>query len=134
MDYKKLTAFQKWYLKYTNRPAYIAYKRMLPDYDFYHNTAKLHHPPLDHPYKTLTTFRHSGNIGDIIYALPTVFELSKNGKAHLYLQINQPAEYSYNYHPLGGVMLTEKMVELLTPLLLHQPQIDEVRTYSNEAF
>lgn len=132
VEYKKLTRLQKWYLKYTDRPAYIAYKRMLQDYVFYQDTIKLHHPPLDHPYKSLTRFKHSGNIGDIIYALPTVFELSKNGVAHLYLQTNQPAEYSYNYHPLGGVMLTEKMIELSKPLLLHQPQIESVEVYKNE--
>lgn len=133
MAYRKLSTLQKWYLKYTNRPAYIEYKKSLRDYAFYHKTIKVRHPSLAHPYKALTSFKHSGNSGDIIYSLPTVFELSKNGKAHLYLQVEQQAEYSYNYHPLGNVMLSEKMIALLKPLLLYQPQIEAVEMYNGEA-
>ncbi|HEV7332032.1 MAG TPA: hypothetical protein VGN63_13435 [Flavisolibacter sp.] len=133
MKYRKLSNIEKWYLKYTDRPKYLAYKRMLRDYDFFHHTLSIKHPCLDHPYKAVTTFKHSGNSGDIIYALPTVFELSKNGTAHLYLQVGQRGEYGYYHHPLGNVMLTEKMVELLKPLLLYQPKIKKVEIYYSSA-
>ncbi|WP_121353239.1 hypothetical protein [Flavisolibacter nicotianae] len=132
MAYRKLSTLHKWYLKYTNRSAYIEYKRSLQDYAFYHKTIKLQHPSLAHAYKALTSFKHSGNSGDIIYALPAVFELSKNGKAILYLHVEQQAEYSFNYHPLGNVMLSEKMISLLKPLLLYQPQIEKVEIYKGE--
>src|SRR6476469_796725 len=129
MKYRKLSKLEKWYLKYTNRAQYLEHKRTIRDYDFVHHTRKLNHPSLDHPYKSLTAFKHSGNAGDIIYSLPTIFELSKNGKAHLFLKVDSKGEYSYYYHPLGNVMLTETMVTMLAPLLLHQPQIEKVEKY-----
>ncbi len=107
-------------------------KRLLPDYDFYRRALQLKHPSLSHPYKPITAFKHSGNSGDIIYSLPAVFELSKNGKAHFYLHVNQPGEY-INYHPLGDVMLNEKMANMLKPLLQHQPQIEVVEEYNGQA-
>src|SRR4051812_31361135 len=101
MEFKNLNTLQKWYLKYTNRAAYRLYKRKLLenalDEDFYNNSLKLQHPSLDHPYKAFTTFKHSGNSGDIIYSLPAIFELSKNGKAHLQLQLNQPGLYNLDF-------------------------------------
>lgn len=136
MQYRKLNTLQKWYLKYTNRAAYKLYKRKLfenaLDEDFYTNSIKLKHPSLNHSYKANTAFKHSGNSGDIIYSLPAIFQLSKNGKAHLYLQLNQPGLYNLDYHPLGDRMLTDKMVELLKPLLLHQPQIASVEEYNGQ--
>jgi hypothetical protein len=136
MQYRKLNTLQKWYLKYTDRAAYKLYKRKLwenaLDDDFYTRSINLKHPPLNHPYKKSTAFKHSGNSGDIIYALPAIFELSKNGKANLYLQLNQPGLYNLDYHPLGNVMLTAKMVELLKPLLLYQPRIASVDDYKQQ--
>lgn len=132
MEYKKLSTLQKWYLKYTDRPAYKRYKRSLQDYEFYSKTKNIQHPPLNHPYKQVTSFKHSGNSGDIIYALPTILELSKNGKAHLYLHINQPGDYNYDYHPLGNVTLNEKLASMLKPLLEYQPQIEVVDLYKGE--
>ncbi|HZH64517.1 MAG TPA: hypothetical protein VEY10_06445 [Flavisolibacter sp.] len=136
MEYRKLNTLQKWYLKYTDRAAYKLYKRKLwensIDDDFYRNSITLKHPSLDHPYKTETAFKHSGNSGDVIYSLPAIFELSKNGKAKIYLQLNQPGLYNLDFHPLGNVMLNAKMVELLKPLLLHQPQIALVEEYKKQ--
>jgi len=132
MEYRKLSKLQKWYLKYTDRPAYKAYKRSLQDYHFYHRTIQIQHPSLNHSYKQLTVFKHSGNSGDIIYSLPTVFELSKNGNAHFYLAADQPGDYHLDYHPLGDVMLSNKMIEMLTPLLQYQPQIKIAEKYSGE--
>jgi hypothetical protein len=122
--YRKLNNLQKWYLKYTDRPAYLDYKRTLKDYEFYHRTKKLQQPVIDHPFKEITSFKHSGNSGDIIYSLPAVYELAKNGKARFYFDVNQPAQYHHMYHPLGNVMLSQKMADMLQPLLLHQPQIE----------
>jgi len=132
MEYRKLSKLQKWYLKYTDRPAYKAYKRSLQDYDFFYKTKDIQHPSLDHPYKTLTSFKHSGNSGDIIYSLPTVWELAKNGKAQFFFHINQPGEYNFDYHPLGNVTLSEKMALMLKPLLDYQPQIESSGIYQNQ--
>lgn len=132
MEYRKLSKLQKWYLKYTDRPAYKRYKRSLQDYAFYQKTINIQHPSLNHPYKALTSFMHSGNAGDIIYSLPTVWELSKNGKANFYLHINQPGEYNFDYHPLGNITMSEKMANMLVPLLQYQPQIAMAAIYHSQ--
>ena len=85
MKEKKLNIINKWLLKYTDRPAYINYKAARKNIkltqDLYDATKNFNHSLLKHPYKELTTFKHSGNCGDIIYSLPTVWELAKKGKA-----------------------------------------------------
>src|SRR5829696_617102 len=131
MEYRKISNLHKWYLKYTDRPAYNQYKRSLKDYDFYRLVTQIQHPSLDHAYKTLTSFKHSGNSGDIIYSLPTVFELSKKGKAKIYLNEGEVGVYQ-DYHPLGGVMLNEKVIQMMKPLLSYQPQIELCEKYKGE--
>ena len=131
---KKLSTLQKWYLKYTNRNDYNQYKldlKNIIEVEFIERTKEIKHVSLNHLYKKSTTFIHSGNSGDIIYALPSVFELSKNGKAKLYLKANQQGTYP-NYHPLGGVMLNDKMIEMLIPLFAYQPQIEFCKKYEEE--
>ena len=132
LTFKKLNTAQRLYLKYTDKDAYKKYKKDKDEYAYNVKFYTLTHPTLNHLYKTNTTFKHSGNSGDIIYALPTIFELSKNGKAHIKLQINQKGLYS-NYHPLGALMLNQKMVDMLQPLLLYQPQIATCTVYNNES-
>ncbi|MEO6668680.1 MAG: hypothetical protein ABIN36_04325 [Ferruginibacter sp.] len=134
MEQKRLNIIAKWFLKYTDRSAYINYKAGRKNIkltrQFYETTKNFNHLLLKHPHKELTSFKHSGNSGDIIYSLPTVWELSKKGKAAFYLQLNQRAQYN-NYHPLGNVMLNERMVTMLKPLLLYQPQCKSCEIYSN---
>lgn len=132
MENKKLSNVQKWYLKYTNRPAYRAYKQALRENDFHQHASAFQHPPLNHAYKSLTRFVHSGNAGDIIYSLPAVLELSKAGKADFYLRTEQPYDQEFAFHPTGGVMLNDKMVAMLSPLLAYQPQIQRVEKYKGQ--
>jgi hypothetical protein len=129
MAFKKLNEFQRLKLKWTDYPAYRIYKSKLREAAFHELYNE--NPPvnIDHPFKAITHFKHSGNAGDIIYSLPAIYALSKKGKAHLHLQIDQPAEYHDKFHPLGNVMLHQKMVDLLTPLLLAQPQVEVCDTY-----
>ena len=70
---------------------------------------------------TFITYKHSGNIGDIIYALPTVYKLARGKSIRLYLNLNQQGVYGKNKHPLGTVMLNQNMLEMLQPLLENQP-------------
>jgi hypothetical protein len=132
MPVKKLNKIQKWYLKYTNREMYKDYKKMLRSFDFLKNTESLVHPPMNHAYKETTTFMHSGNSGDIIYSLPTILELSKNGKAEILLQADQKGVYD-EFHPLGAVMLNDKVIDMLIPLLEYQPQISVCKKFEGEA-
>jgi hypothetical protein len=59
---------------------------------------------------------HSGNIGDIVYALPTVRAL---GVSHLLLNVCEDPG-------VGGRLMTEPMAMSLVPLLLDQPGIRTV--------
>src|SRR5688572_17324226 len=97
MNSRALVKIKKIYLKYTNRTAYQKYHRKLWEEreieDFWKGSLKIQHPDLNHPYKNITSFKHSGNCGDIIYSLPAAFELAKNGKVHYYLHLNQPTNY-----------------------------------------
>jgi hypothetical protein len=77
------------------------------------------HPPLE---ADAIHFRHSGLIGDIIYAIPAMLALAEGRRIHLHLHINQKALYGKKMrHYNQGKILTEKSVEWLAPLLLSQP-------------
>jgi hypothetical protein len=74
-------------------------------------------------------FKHSGNAGDIIYSLPAIMALAGNSRIHLHLQTGQKGHYGKKAHPLGNLMLNDKMVQMLQPLLSCQPYIHSVSTY-----
>ena len=134
MEFTKISNLEKWYLKYFNKKKYKAYKNSLSIYNqFLDYTEKINHLPLIR-YQDLsgkTSFKHSGNSGDIIYSLPAIYELSKKGKSDIYLQTNQALELQH-FHPLGNVMLNDKMIEMLHPLLCFQPQINSCNKYTNQ--
>jgi hypothetical protein len=78
---------------------------------------------------------HSGNAGDIIYALPTLKKIheASNLPVNLYLKLNQPLNSSgFTSHPLGNVMLNAKMVEMLMPLINLQPYINSCNIYTDQ--
>ncbi|MFT3910212.1 MAG: hypothetical protein QM737_12355 [Ferruginibacter sp.] len=135
MEVEKLNIIQKFFLKYTNRPAYINYRAARRNIKlnkrFFNGTETFDRSLITHAYKERTSFKHSGNCGDIIYSLPAVWELAKNGKAEYYLQIDQPTRYN-NHHPLKNVMLNQKMAEMLKPLLLYQPLCKSCEIYNGE--
>ncbi len=134
MEQQKLNIINQWFLKYTNRPAYINYKVAIQNIkltkDFADIAKNIDHNLLKHPYKALTSFKHSGNCGDIIYSLPTVWALAIKGEAAFFFQVDQPGKYN-NYHPLGNVMLNKQMVDMLRPLLLYQPLCKSCEVYSD---
>ncbi|MGF2411391.1 hypothetical protein [Ferruginibacter sp.] len=80
--------------------------------------------------KSVINFKHSGNAGDIIYSLPALITLSEGKKANLYLRTNQPGNYGKNPHPLGSLMLNDKIVEMLQPLLQQQDYINDCSVFS----
>ena len=125
---KKLNFLAKFWLK-INRPLqYNLYKQtrlFVKSADFNH-----HLLPIIPQNTALQTFKHSGNSGDIIYALPTVLALKNEKSAEFYLQLNQQG--CDKSHPLGGVMLNEKMAEMLLPLLDTQHYIDKVGIFNGQ--
>jgi hypothetical protein len=136
---KKLGLIQKLWLKYTNKQAYKTYKM---EYDiFKHDVAYLQRTDIFmhlvqnmKPQNTAPpyTFKHSGNAGDIIYALPTVRALGQESKSKLCLHLNQTGIY-YSDHPLGNVMLNQKMLDMLAPLLEAQSYVGSVEPYLSQA-
>lgn len=115
--FEKLPTLKRLMLKWKDREKYQEYKYLLelsraPKVNF----------QLD--FQGPVHFKHSGNAGDIIYALPSVFSISKDSRAKLLLYPDQHTVYNKGtYHPYGSVMLTRSVIEKLKPLLLHQPQI-----------
>jgi hypothetical protein len=123
MEFKKLSKVQEVLLKMNNREAYINYK-------FLKKLQAVQHPSLPAEVPADVHFKHSGNAGDLIYALPVMHALAKGGNIHLHLHINQPVIYPNMQHPLGNVMLNEKMLAGLQPLILAQPGIATCDAYS----
>jgi len=76
-------------------------------------------------------FLHSGNAGDIVYAVPAMQALAGSRAIHLYLQVDQPSPGKLQ-HPLGNVMLNRKMVDMLAPLLLACEAIAVCKAYEGE--
>ena len=69
----------------------------------------------------MLTVKHSGNIGDILYAMPTLLHLSKT--------MNQSIKFYLN--PTNGLMSIE-LANVLKPLLEHQTYVDSVEFYSEQ--
>lgn len=80
--------------------------------------------------------KHSGNLGDCIYSLPTIISIRKdNGDLYTnyYLDINKPTKnYLGSRHVLRGVRLNEDYFNKLKPLLESQNYIDNVEIYKNQ--
>lgn len=86
----------------------------------------------------MITVKHSGNVGDLIYALPAIKQLSliANEKVTVLLKLNVEAHYSpgNDIHPVKDgsgkhVMLNANMFELVKPLLMGQEYIKTVKKW-----
>lgn len=81
----------------------------------------------------MPTFKHSGDLGDIIWSLPTILAL---GGGTLLLDPNggasEPA-VTENAHPRKRTRLDADRIEAIKPLLLLQDYITDVRPWSGDA-
>ncbi|TFF33701.1 hypothetical protein [Mucilaginibacter psychrotolerans] len=132
----KKNIISKLYLKYSDKKAYKLYKQEL---------VNLKHARFEAELKSSTSligpqkikafalvnkcidFNHSGNAGDIIYALATLKRIHQIAgiPLNLYLKLNRPSTISPDLvHPLGNVMLNARMVQMLIPLIQSQPYIN----------
>jgi hypothetical protein len=83
--------------------------------------------------ESIVHFRHSGLIGDIIYAIPSMKVLASGKKIGLHLLINQKSLYKkHMQHYNKNKILTEKSVEWLAPLLLSQQDFAVCDIYTNQ--
>ena len=76
------------------------------------------------------SFLHSGRIGDLIYSLATIEELSKSHKCKLYVQIEKPILGPYEAS--RKVYINKKCGDLILPLLRNQDFLDTVNIYKDE--
>lgn len=142
--FKKRNFFSKLLLKHTDRVGYKRYKWELQNYEleqitnFY--TGK---NVLDTIAKITAESKasghlnvlHSGNAGDIIYSLPTLKKMHEltGAPINFYLRLNQPLILSgYLSHPMGNVMLNEKMAAMLSPLIEAQEYINSCLIYDDQ--
>lgn len=87
-----------------------------------------------------TAFSHTGNVGDVWASIPAMKEYHrKTGKKIiLFLEKDIPAYYYEGaVHPTKSdegksVMLNQKMIDMMIPLLKEQSFIKEVRTWAGE--
>ena len=77
------------------------------------------------------SFLHSGQLGDLIYSLATIKELSKTHKCKLYIQINKPMSLEYGSSQ-KKVFLSKKSGDLILPLLKNQNFLASVDIYNGE--
>lgn len=74
-------------------------------------------------------FKHSGNLGDLIYSIPTILELAKKEPIDLLVGIGAPTQYSAA-HPAGNVQINDAAYEFILPLLQSQKYINSVSDVS----
>ena len=81
------------------------------------------------------SFKHSGNTGDIIYALAGMKhiceKLGKKADIHLWLD-RKGTYYEGAKHPLGEFIFNGHMYRNLKPLLLAQPWVNSVVKYAGQ--
>lgn len=83
----------------------------------------------------MITFRHSGNLGDIVWSLPTIKDILRRhnqDKAGLYMLTGVPAVYVAGPHPLGNIRLDENYARQLLPLLLAQDYIGDAGVWNGQ--
>ena len=129
--------FKKFWLKYTDKQRYDQYKLDLSiqkKIDILKDglEEKLNNILQNIKNKKDISFFHSGHLGDIIYSLPILKELSKTHKCNLYIEKNKELRTKYHNHPGGDVFLNEKLINMLLPLLKNQSYINSVKIHENE--
>jgi hypothetical protein len=142
--FKKKNLVGKLWLKYTNRPAYKDYKWDLINYSQFQFTNFLTGADKINDIgkikaaadaKGELNLTHSGNAGDIIYALPTIKRISEitGVPINLYFKLGRPMDLpNYSSHPLGNVMLNQKMADMLFPLVRSQAYISKCDIYHDQ--
>ncbi|WP_439556362.1 hypothetical protein [Dyadobacter sp.] len=142
--FKKRNLVSRLWLKHTDKIRYKQYKwelrnqKQLAFANFITDAEKLTSPAKIINFAKQNgkiRLSHSGNAGDVIYALPTIEAIRKltGARIELYLRLGQPLILSgYNTHPLGNVMLNEKMAEMLIKLLRPQRYIDHIDIHTDQ--
>src|ERR1700744_5252328 len=113
--FKKRNAISKFWLKHTDKRKYKEYKWELANYKQFEYTNFLTGGNRLNNIASIKAvaeanhqlnLNHSGNAGDIIYALPTIKKIHEvtGVPVNLYFRLGQPLKLpNYNNHPNGNV-------------------------------
>lgn len=82
--------------------------------------------------KKVLNFLHSGHCGDLIYSLPIIKKLSLTHICNLYIGINKKLDQEYFDHPAKGVLIDDRMFNLILPLIKNQKYLNEVKNHNGE--
>jgi len=129
---------KKFWLRLTDKPKYFEYKLQLKDEKVLRRYSAEFQQKLQH-FETIVAnppseinFKHSGHLGDLIYALPILKELSKKSKCNLYINLGEKIGRNYFKHPTGNVAITERSFQMIVPLLEAQSYIHSIHQWNNE--
>jgi hypothetical protein len=132
-----MNLLQRMITKYTDKQAYAIYKEMKRDEGLLNRIREINSEPLNMPRKIDCSFKHSGNCGDIIFAMPAMLALTgtqEEKNISLYLRTGQEVPYQQTMkHPLGNVSLNDQMVQMMTPLILSQQHFVRCEKYHEQA-
>ena len=129
---------KNFFLKYLNKKKYteIKHEKKISDnISNYNNNIKEKIIKINNNIegKNELNFLHSGHLGDLIYSLPLVKEISKTGKkCNFFVEVGKKNLLYYHNHPSGNVLINQKSFDLLLPLLQTQKFLNRVSIYKNE--
>ena len=129
--------FKKYYYKFFNKKKYLNIKSLKKLEDSKRIFKEKYEDYIYNIQQTINkkktiNFLHSGHLGDLIYALPVIKELSKDHKCYFYIQANKKIPVNYFKHPAGGVYINDRMLDLFLPLMKEQKFIHKVEKYNNQ--
>ncbi len=131
-----MNIFKKMYFKVFNREKYKQLKRAARAEKFFKSVETVNSIDVRIPKLESCSFLHSGNCGDIIYALPAMAALAQAcgcGHYSLDLKVNVSCQYSAGIvHPYGNVMLNDVAFDMILPLLEYQKNIDVCDRYRGQ--
>lgn len=135
---KIIDEIRKFYYKRTNQEKYQEYKILIRDQKLlqtFESSFKFKIEAIEKALleKNEINFKHSGHIGDFIYALPIIKEIGKTKKCHVFLKLNHSiGKKKYLKHPAGNVMINKTIFQKLIPLLENQDYIMSVQEWNNQ--
>lgn len=133
-----ISEIAKFWYKKTNKPLYLEYKIFLKDQKMIKKYKSKFEQEITRISQAIDSkeelnFKHSGHIGDLMYALPVIKELAKTKKCNLYIQLNYKiGRKGYYKHPAGNIMINERIYNMILPLLENQNYIHSVKNWEGE--
>jgi hypothetical protein len=95
-----------------------------------HNEARLSGCAIEGASVMALNFRHSGQLGDIVYAIPAMRAIARRHGASrfaLYVPSDNAAHHADGLNHIGGTqMVSQPMFDFIVPLLRRQPFIEAV--------